>query len=98
MTNIPETIPVMAERDAEIRRLLEAGWSHQDVADRYQVERQRIQQIAARLNIQPPSVTLTEIEGGYAVTGGAGTDQEAIRERVERALRIAKLDVKHRLS
>lgn len=86
----------MAERDAEIRRLLAAGWSHAEVAQRYGVERQRIQQIAARLGIEPVDVVLTPIPGGYAVTGGEGTDEEAIRSRIETALRTAKLNIRRR--
>lgn len=86
----------MAERDAEIRRLLAAGWSHAEVAQRYGVERQRIQQIAARLGIEPVGVVLTPIPGGYAVTGGEGTDEEAIRSRIETALRTAKLNIRRR--
>ena len=96
MANISDILPPMAERDAEIRRLLEAGWSHQDVADRYKVERQRIQQIAARLGLGPLEVVLTEIEGGYAVTGAPGTDEEAVRARIERALRTAKVETRYR--
>lgn len=86
----------MAERDAEIRRLLAAGWSHAEVAQRYGVERQRIQQIAARLGIEAVEVHLTPIPGGYAVTGGEGTDEEAIRARIETALRTAKLTIRRR--
>lgn len=81
----------MAERDEEIRRLLEAGWSHADVAARYGVNRQRIQQIAARLGIESITLTLTEIPGGYAVRGGEEVDEHAVRERIERALRVAKI-------
>ena len=96
MTNLLERIPAMAERDAEIRRLLEAGWSHAAVAQRYGVERQRIQQVAARLGLGPVEVLLTPIPGGYAVTGGEGTDEEAIRARIETALRTAKLEMRFR--
>lgn len=93
MENISAPSAVVAERDAEIRTLLEAGWAHADVAARFQVERQRIQQIAERLGIGPARVNLHEIQGGYAVVGDQGTDEEAIRTRIERALRTAKLDV-----
>lgn len=84
----------MAERDTEIRRLLEAGWSHQDVAERYGVERQRIQQIAARLGIGPLVVALRPIDGGYAIIGRRGTDEEAVRKRIETALRTAKIEMR----
>ena len=95
MENLSTLSAAVAERDAEIRALLEAGWSHADVAARYQVERQRIQQIAERLGISSARVNLHEIQGGYAVVGDQGTDEEAIRPRIERALKTAKLDVHH---
>lgn len=96
MENISATLAPMAERDAEIRRLLEAGWSHQDVADRYGVERQRIQQIATRLEIGPLTVALIETPGGYTIVGRKGTDEEAVRKRIESALRTAKIEMRHR--
>lgn len=96
MASFSENLSHVAERDAEIRRLLESGWSHADVAKRYGVERQRIQQVAARLGIGPTEVTLTETPGGYVVTGAPGTDEEAIRARIEKALRTAKLEMRYR--
>lgn len=94
MENLSDTLAPMAERDVEIRALLESGMSHADVAQRFGVERQRIQQIAARLGVGPLRVVMKPVAGGYVIVGSRGTDEAAVRARIETALRTAKIDMR----